>query len=123
MYQISQVTSDATQSQVLILPDGSQCSITLSYILQQAAWVILSLAWTSVSGSTSFTITNLQITTNPNMLHQWRNLLTFGLGCTCVGNREPSQQLDFSSGNAQLYILTAAEVAQYTQLLSLGEAN
>jgi hypothetical protein len=37
-----------------------------------------------------------------------------------TGNREPSQQQDFSTGASQLYILSAAEVAQYAGLLQSG---
>ena len=118
MYAVSQVTSDATQTQNLILPDGSQCTLTIAYIPQQYAWVILSLAWQSLNGALSFNLNNFQITTSPNMLNQWRNLITFGLGCTCVRNREPSQQKDFSSGNAQLWVLSAAEVAQFQRIMT-----
>ncbi len=111
MYAVQQIASLPLQTQTLILPDGSQTTITLAYYPQQYAWYILSLTWKS------FTLTGLQITTSPNMLHQFRNSLTWGLGCTCTGNREPTQLQDFSSGAAQLYILTAAEVAQYARIL------
>lgn len=117
MYIVQQITSNPSQTQTLILPDGSQANITISYYPQQYAWFITSLTWASVNGALSFSLSGLQITTSPNMLNQWRNSLTFGLGCTCVGNREPTQLQDFSSGNAQLWILSAAEVAQYARIL------
>ena len=115
MYLIQQITSDPTQTQTLILPNGNTCNLTISYAVQQYAWFILSLTY-----GTNFTLQGMQITANPNMLHQWRNAIPFGLGCFVTGNREPSQIQDFSSGAAQLYILSQAEVAQYTAYLAAG---
>lgn len=112
MYLVQTISSAPTQKQTLVLPDGSTMTMTMSYYPQQYAWFITSLVYKS------FTINGLQITTNPNMLHQWRNSLTFGLGCFVSGNREPTQQQDFQSGAAKLYILSSSEVASYTKVLS-----
>lgn len=112
MNLIQQVTSDPLQTQTLILPDGSSCNLTIAFYPQQYAWFITELAWKD------FLLTGMQITTSPNMLNQWRNKLTFGLGCTVVSNREPTQQQDFSSGAAQLFILTEDEVAEYANILA-----
>ena len=111
MYLVSQVSSAPLQTQTLILPDGSSTTLTMAFYPQQYCWVITLLTWKT------FTLSGLQITTSPNMLNQWKNQLSFGLGCTCVNNREPTQQQDFSSVNAQLWILSAAEVAQYARIL------
>jgi hypothetical protein len=112
MYLIQQITSAPLQTQTLILPDGSSTNLTMAYYPQQYAWFITKLTYKT------FTLNGLQITASPNMLNQWKNSLTFGLGCTCAGNREPTQQQDFSSGAAQLFILSAAEVAQYARILA-----
>jgi hypothetical protein len=113
MYLIQNITSNPSQAQTLILPNGQQTNLTISYYPQQYAWFIVSLTYGT------FTLTGIQITTNPNLLHQWRNQLPFGLACFVSGNREPTQQQDFSSGAAQLYILSAAEVVAYqTHLVS-----
>ena len=112
MFLIQQITSDPLQTQTLILPDGSSTTITMAFYPLQYAWFITSLTWKT------FSLSGLQITTSPNMLNQWRNSLTFGLACYVAGNREPTQQQDFVSGAAQLYILSAAEVAQYYQFLT-----
>lgn len=114
MYLIQQITSDPLQSQTLVLPNGSQAGLTIAFYPQQYAWFITSLTYQT------FTLQGMQITANPNMLNQWRNSLPFGLGCFVVNNREPTQQQDFSSGAAQLYILSAAEVLQYSAFLSAG---
>lgn len=111
MYLIQQITSAPLQKQTLILPDGSSTSLTIAFYPQQYAWFITLLTYKT------FTLQGLQITTSPNMLNQWKNSLTFGLGCTVAGNREPTQQQDFLSGAAQLFILSSAEVAQYARIL------
>ncbi len=90
--------------------------MTIQYQAQQYAWFILSLTYAPLN----FTLTGMQITANPNMLNQWKNSLPFGLGCFVAGNREPTQLQDFSSGAASLFILTAAEVAQYWAYLQAG---
>jgi len=114
MYLIQQITTDPTQTQTLILPNGSAANLTISYAPQQYAWFILSLTYKT------FTVKGMQITANPNLLNQWRNSIPFGLGCFVVGNREPTQQQDFSSGAAQLYILSQTEVTQYATFLASG---
>ncbi len=116
MYLIQQITSNPSQSQTLILPNGTPANLTINYAPQQYAWFIQSLVYQT------FTLTGLQITASPNMLHQWRNLIPFGLGCFVTANREPTQQQDFSSGAAKLYILSASEVAYYTNFLQTGAA-
>lgn len=116
MYLIQNITSNPTQTQTLILPNGQQANLTISYFAQQYAWFILSLTYASAN----FTLQGMQITANPNMLHQWRNSLPFGLGCFVTGNREPTQIQDFSAGAANLYILSAAEVAAYATHLTAG---
>lgn len=114
MYLIQQITGDALQKQTLLLPDGTSLSLTINFVPMQYGWFITSLIYQS------FTLNGLRITNSPNMLHQFRNQIPFGLACFSANNREPSQQQDFLSGASQLYILSAAEVAQYTGLLQSG---
>jgi len=112
MYLVQQITSDAQQIQTITLSDGSNFTIQIEYKPNQSGWFIISLT------SGTFTITNMRICGSPNLLYQYRNQISFGLACTIVGANEPTQQTDFSNGNANLYILTATEVAQYTSYLN-----
>lgn len=114
MYLIQQFTADPYQTQTLVLPNGGQVGLTIAYFPQQYAWFILSLTYQT------FTLQGMQLAANPNLLNQWKNSLPFGLGCFVNGNREPTQQQDFQSGAAQLYILSQTEVAQYAAFLSAG---
>lgn len=115
MFLIQQVTADALQQQVLVLPDGTNFQMTLYFRPIQQGWFINQLAF-----GDRFELNGLRVTNSPNMLNQFRNLIPFGLGCFSANNREPSQSQDFSSGASKLYALSAAEVRQYAEFLALG---
>lgn len=112
MYQIQQITSDPNQQQTIILPDGTSLLLVMRFVPMQYGWFITELTYGT------FTIRNVRITVSPNMLYQFKNNIPFGLACFSQDSREPTQQQDFSSSAANLYILTKAEVDQYTAVLS-----
>lgn len=112
MYEIQQVTSDARQKQNLILPDGSILSLTIYFIPMQYGWFITELIYEG------FVLNGVRITNSPNILHQFKNQIPFGLACFSKSGREPSQKEDFSSGASKLYILTEEEVRYYSEQLS-----
>lgn len=114
MYLIQQVTSNPLQKQTLILIDGSSLTLTLYYRPLQQGWFVQELVYGD------FILRGMRITNSPNMLHQYRNQLPFGFACYTAGGREPSLQLDFSSGASKLYILDATEVEEYTEYLKGG---
>lgn len=114
MFLIQQVSDDSLQDFSLILPDGSELTLEIYFRPLQYGWFINQLTYGS------FELQGVRITVSPNMLHQFKNQIPFGLACYSSGNREPSQQQDFSIGAAQLYILTADEVAEYAEALSSG---
>lgn len=112
MFQINQITDDSLQNQNLVLPDGTVISLTIYFVPMQYGWFITELTYGT------FTLNGLRICNSPNMLHQFKNQIPFGLACFSTASREPSLQQDFSSGASQLFVLTAAEVAQYSEFLS-----
>ncbi len=112
MYQIQQITNSPAQIHTLILQDGSALTINMRFVPMQKRWIITSMDYGS------FSLKGLAITTSPNMLHQFRNQIPFGLACFVTGNREPSLQNDFQTEAAILYILSEAEVIEYSELLS-----
>lgn len=114
MQDIQQITNDALQSQEIILPDGTSFQLTLYFMPMQYCWLIRSLVYGD------FTLNGLRISVSPNMLHQWRNQIPFGIACSCVSDREPTQQQDFITGAAKLYLLSQDEVNQYTEVLAGG---
>lgn len=112
MFQVQQVTTDPYQKQTLLLSGGGQVVIVMRFIPMQYSWVFESLTYNN------FLIENLRIVNSPNMLHQFRNQIPFGMACFSTDNREPSQQQDFSSRASILYILSEAEVIQFGEFLS-----
>lgn len=112
MNLINNITDDTVQTSQLILPDGSQVQMTLEFKPMQFGWFIRSLTYKTL------TIQGRRIFVSPNILQQYCNQLPFGIACSSVNNREPSQVQDFISGNCQLFLLTAAEVLAYTEFLS-----
>lgn len=114
MFLIQNVTSNPYQKQAVVLENGESVIMTLYFRPLQLGWFVEQLTYQT------FVLNGLRITNSPNMLNQWRNQLPFGLACFSTANREPSQQKDFSSGASKLYVLTEAEVAEYTEFLQLG---
>lgn len=114
MYQVQNTTTNALQQQNLILPDGTIINFVIRYAPLQYGW-FLDLSYGQ------FSLNGLRITNSPNMLFQWKNILPFGLACFSTEGREATQQEDFASGEATLYVLTAAEVQAYIDYLE-GQA-
>lgn len=112
MYQIQQITNDYLQTQTLLLPDGGQIVMTMKFVPMQFGWFIVSLQYNN------FILEGVRIVNSPNMLHQFRNQIPFGLACFSTQNREPSLQQDFSTQASIMYVLSQAEVEAYTVFLS-----
>jgi hypothetical protein len=114
MLQIQQITTDASQTQTLILQDGTQMQLSLAYYQQQYGW-FMNLTYGS------FTLNGVRLTVNPNILRQWKNILPFGLACFATTSpREPTQIADFAAGLFRLFVLTGPEVEQYEAFLTSG---
>lgn len=114
MLLIQQITTDALQQQSVVIDGGQQVLLQLYYRPEQYGWFF------NVIQYNDFTLKGLRITNSPNMLYQWRNQIPFGIACYTNQLREPTQQEDFATGAAKLYILSAAEVLQYKEFLENG---
>lgn len=114
MYKVNQITADPLQTQNLVLPDGTTIIFSLQFVQQQYGWFFNSLAYSP----TNFLITGMRICNSPNMLHQFRNVIPFGLACYSVSDREPQLLQDFASGASTLYVLTPAEVANFANFIN-----
>lgn len=111
MQLINQITSDPSQSQNIVLPDGSYFTFQIQFVPMQLGWFITELSYGD------FTLNGMRICVSPDFIYQFRNVLPFGIACLSNTRREPTQQEDFSSGAFNLYLLTQAEVAQYAVYL------
>jgi len=112
MYQIQNITNAPKQKQTLVLPDGKQIVLNIYFSSLQLGWFIHSITYGS------FVLNGARIVNSPNMLHQFRNKIPFGLACFSTGNREPSLIDDFLSGASKLYILDEDEITYFTGVLS-----
>lgn len=112
MQQITQLTDDAKQKATVILDDGSSITINIEYKPLQLGWFITELSYKT------FDLQGFRIVTSPNLLRQFKNLIPFGLACFVQQNDEATQQQDFLSGRATLFVLSAQEVVDYEAILS-----
>jgi hypothetical protein len=99
------------QKQRLILPDGSSVTITLVFKPMQYGWFIKELT------HLEFTLKGVRIVNSPNILQQFKNQIPFGIACYSRQNREPSLLEDFDSGNSTLYLMTEAEVEEFSSYI------
>lgn len=111
MFLVQKVTNKPLQRQRLVLEDGSIVTIELLFRDMQQGWFANEITWNT------FTLKGIRICNSPNLLHQFKNQIPFGIGCYSVGNREPSLIEDFSSEVSKLYILNAAECDEYLEYL------
>lgn len=109
---IQQITSDSLQAQRVVLADGTFFDITINFKPMQLGWYIQEITYGD------FTLHGMRICISPNMFYQFKNQLPFGIACLSVDSREPTLQDDFSSGNVNLYLLSKAEVNQFSEYLS-----
>jgi len=121
MLQIQHITSAPKQKMTLVLPDGSKVTMSIEFMPQQYGWFITSLTYTDTNQNT-FQLNGIRIVNSPNMLHQFKNQIPFGLACYTMGNREPTQQQDFSTATSILYVLTQTDVKNYALYLT-GSGN
>jgi hypothetical protein len=110
MLRILQLTDDVKQKHNLILDDGTVIELTIEFKPLQYGWFITSLIYGTVE------IKNFRIVVSPNFLYQFKNILPFGICCSA--KREPTQQKDFSSEFAKLYVVTKEENIALTEFLS-----
>lgn len=114
MYVVDSITANAKQKQNISIADGTSITIQLEYKPQQLGWFISKLE------HQGFELSNIRICTSPNLLHQFKNKIPFGIAVVSKNNFEPTQQEDFSLKNSVMYILTEAEADSYLSVLQSG---
>lgn len=108
MQTINNISNDAKQKHTILLEeDSSRIVMKLVYKPTQMGWFV-DISYEDLD----FNVYGLRITTNTNILNQWRNVIPFGLMCTCEDNQEPLLLDDFIVNRAQLHILNKDEIKQ-----------
>ena len=118
MLRILDLNNGARQKMTLTLYNGESADIEIYYQPQQQGWFI-----TELSYGDTFVLRGVRITNNPNFLRQYKNFIPFGLACFSDDGRDPMLQQDFSSGHNRLFVLSEAEVLEYEEYLSSGQAE
>lgn len=106
MQTLDTISNDAKQKHTVLLEkDNTPIVIQLTYKPTQIGW-FLDVEY----DAKNFAVYGLRVTTNLNILNQWRNVLPFGIICYCEDNQDPLSVEDFLVGRAHLAILNEDEV-------------
>ena len=105
MKLITGITSDYKQRAMVQIDDGTTVYLNLVYVQQQTGWFV-DILWESKQ------INGLRLTTSPNLLYKWKNILPFGLMLLTNNNSEPLNLDDFSTSVAQLYLLGTDDLTE-----------
>ena len=112
MQKINNISNDAKQKHTILLEkDSSRIVLDLNYRPTQLGW-FLDVTYENKG----FKVCGLRITTNSNLLNQWRNVLPFGIICQCDDAQDPLLIDDFLVGRAVLGILSSEEAEQIVEI-------
>ncbi len=104
MLYINKITNAPSQSINLTGIPGITIGMTLRFLPRIAGWMMgLSYGATTING--------IIVTTNYNLIRQFRNLLPFGIMCITTNTLDPYDINDFANQVANLYLLDSADVA------------
>lgn len=105
MIEITNITSNARQSLLVVSEEGEEVTIALYFLPTQTGW------FADISVGT-FRVNGIRIGTSPNILNQYKNLLQFGLRCDSIDGLDPFRLDDFVTRRIRLFVLNRAELAQ-----------
>ncbi len=104
MNTLTGFTDQPKQQAVIPLGDGTRATLTLEFRPAQIGW-FASLSYGE------FALNGQRLTSSPNWLRQWREVLPFGLAVLGVNDADPLRQTDLADGTIQILLLDAADVA------------
>jgi hypothetical protein len=104
MLLINSITNDPMQQMTLTGIPGLLIDVTLRFMPRIQTWDM-----DVVCGN--FTAQGIPLLCGPNIMRQWRNIVSFGIGITNNYFLDPFTLTDFSSGNSQFYLLNSTDVA------------
>lgn len=114
MQTLDTISNDGKQKHTILLAsDSSRIVLELTYKPTQLGW-FLDVTYDDLN----FKVHNLRVTTNTNLLNQWRNKLPFGIICQCQDAQDPMLIEDFLVGRAKLSILSKEEVSAIAEMQS-----
>lgn len=103
MLYLSDISNEYKQKFQVQTEDNKSFMFKLEFIENQQCW-FYSLTYGIL------TINKKRLTTHPNFLRQFKNVLPFGMSCITDDGSEPFAIDDFSKERVKIYVLTSAEV-------------
>jgi hypothetical protein len=100
---VTGITSQPKQQLSLVLDDGSTVTALLEYRPQQIGW-FADFTWGS------WIARGVRLTSSPNMLRQYRQVIPFGLAIIMANNVDPLNVADFADGSATVFLLNPEDV-------------
>ena len=114
MQTLDNISNDGKQKHTILLDsDSSRIVLDLTYKPTQLGW-FMDVSYEKLE----FEVHNLRITTNSNLLNQWKNKLPFGIMCQGKDSQDPLLLEDFLVGRASLSILSSDEVKMFDEIQS-----
>ena len=99
MYKITSLGAEPKQEITVLLSDTSRVVFNFEYKANQ-------LGWFFGFKYGNYSVQNMRLTTNYNILESFRSYIPFGLRCDTPDNEEPYDIEDFARGYASVYVLT-----------------
>lgn len=106
MQEITRLTDSAHQEFTLISNAGEEISFKLRYMPTQLSWYF------DISDGIDFTLNGAYLGLGPNILRNFRNNISFGLGIASNDGFDPRDLDDFTAGRVQVFLLSAEEVLE-----------
>jgi len=105
MLFLNKITADAQQKFFLTGNVGQRIIMNLRYMPTQMLW-LMDIEYND------FKTCGIAVTSSPNMLRNYKNLIPFGIACVTGDGLDPYYIDDFSSGRSAMYLLNAADVLE-----------
>lgn len=100
---VNGITSQPKQQLSLVLADGSTVTALIEYRPQQIGW-FGNFTWGD------WVSNGIRLTSSPNLLRQYRQVIPFGLAIIMANNVDPLNVTDFADGSAVVYLLNEDDV-------------
>ena len=105
MKLITEITSEAKQKLDITTELNDTFELILEWSDQQQGW-FYSFTYEDLA------VNGARVTTHPNFLRAFKNIIPFGLGIQTDDFSEPILQDDFKTGRVQLLLLNESEVEE-----------
>jgi len=100
---LNKITADASQKFFLTGNPGQRITMTLRFLPTQSQW-LMDIEYND------FVARGIHVTSSPNMLRNYKNVIPFGMACVVADGLDPLYIDDFSEGRAAMYLLNASDV-------------